>query len=113
MPADLVEIERVEATRLYNLIKGDEATAAILTSITKMDFASAKAFKEQYEVEADGKFPQTCGDCSSTNISRASASVDPGSVTEDKKILSNKDAKAEMLSARSKDKKSVAIGYNK
>jgi hypothetical protein len=105
--------EQNEAKRLFQLIKGEEVDEAILNSITKMDFASARSFKKQYEVEANSKFPDTCQDCQSVNISKASAKVADPDNNDGPKTLSNSEAIARMRAKGRGNKQSIALSYIK
>jgi hypothetical protein len=105
--------EQEEAKRLFKLIKGENVDEAILNSITKMDFASAHSFKKQYEVEANAKFPDTCQDCQSLNISKASAKKADPDNTGGHKQVSNSEAMETLREKGRGSKQSIALGYNK
>jgi len=112
MPPETVQATRDEAIKLYKLIKGDAADSKIIESINKMDFSTSESFKEQYKIEANEKFPDTCQECKSTNISRASAVVD-NTDDSDEKVKSNLQARQEIITNNRKKKQSIALGYNK
>ena len=67
------EETRNEAVRLYKLAMEDKADENIIGLISKSDLKAAQSFSKQYATAVDEKFKQTCNDCNSTNISRASA----------------------------------------
>lgn len=64
---------QTEATRLYKLALGEKADENILALIGKADLKTAQSFAKQYTQQVDEKFAQTCTDCGSKNINRASA----------------------------------------
>ena len=100
---------RNEAKKFYELVKGkDNADAAILSNIETADHTLAESLLSQYKSEAEKLFPDTCQDCNSTNVSKAS------SLQEDDKDEQNKGAKSNSavikeLKAKNK-KKSIALG---
>jgi len=111
MPVEVVQATRDEAIKLYKLIKGEGADTKIIESINKMDFSTSESFKEQYKIEANEKFPDTCQDCKSTNISRASAIVDNSEQGDT--VKSNFEARQEIITNNRIKKQSIALGYNK
>ncbi len=62
-----------EAVRLYKLALGEKADENILALIGKADLKTSQSFVQQYTQQVDEKFAQTCTDCGSKNINRASA----------------------------------------
>lgn len=66
---------REDTTKAYNLIKGDKADKVILSNIDKADFALLSSLHKTYTEELEAKFPSTCQDCQSTNISKASSKL--------------------------------------
>ena len=89
---------RDEAKRVYTALKADKADAAILTSFEKADEATLTANIKQYQEELDAKFPSTCSDCGSHNVSKASAKLGEGAEGgkgADTKIVLKSDADVE------------------
>lgn len=68
--ASLLQAGKAALAKLYT--KADELAAQteILEGITK--FSALKTMVESYETQLEAKFPLTCANCSSTNVSRAS-----------------------------------------
>jgi len=69
---------RDEAKRVYTALKADKADASILASFDKADEAVLTANIKQYTEELETKFPSTCSDCGSHNVSKASATLGEG-----------------------------------
>lgn len=59
-----------EAKKFYNLVKGDKADPAILTSIDTMAKEAIIAFISEWKTQYENAVPLTCQDCHSTNVSR-------------------------------------------
>jgi len=100
---------RSEAERFYKLIKkeGDQKQS-ILDNITNADFTLASSLLEEYKSEAEKLFPDTCQDCNSTNVSKASAFKSGEDEKETTKVKSNV-AVLDELKAKNK-KQSIALG---
>jgi len=67
-----------EATRLYNLIKGDKAEDAMLTNIKNSNLETVGVFISDFKTESEKMFPLQCNDCESKNVSRMTAKADEG-----------------------------------
>lgn len=61
---------RTNAVTQFKLAEGDKANEEIITTIMKSDLKAAKAFEAQYAGLVETKFPLTCKDCNSENVSR-------------------------------------------
>ena len=68
----ITEQTRSEAERLYKLAKGQDADDNIISLIKDSDLKTAASFVKNYQSEVEAKLPQTCSDCGSNNITRAS-----------------------------------------
>lgn len=79
----VLEATKQEATRLYNLCKGDKASTEMLELIAKADnYNSALVFLNQFKNDAEGQFAGKCEDCGSSKVTRMSlASGDSGVIT--------------------------------
>jgi hypothetical protein len=64
---------REEALRLYQLTRGDRATAALMEVIKTASLSQAKAYVSEYTRELEEAHPARCQKCGSSAISRASA----------------------------------------
>lgn len=88
---------RDEAKRVYTALKADKADAAILASFETASPELLAANITQYTEELESKFPTTCGDCGSHNVSKASAKLgeDGKPIAEDTAIKLKSDADVE------------------
>ena len=66
---------KIEAARLYNVLKGDKADEAILNIINLADINGATAFLKQFTTEVEANHEASCSDCGSKNVSRASRQI--------------------------------------
>jgi uncharacterized coiled-coil protein SlyX len=71
---------RTSAKKFYNLVKGDKADSALLTSIDAMGAEAANAILTEYEQQYNTLVPLTCNACHSTDVTRK-ASTTPGEGT--------------------------------
>lgn len=69
---------REKVKTAYTALKGESAEQAILTNIANADEALLTTLHKQYTEELEQKFPSTCNDCHSTNISKASSKTGQG-----------------------------------
>jgi hypothetical protein len=69
---------RTEAKRVYTALKADGADKTILTSFETAGEELLTAQIKQYTEELENKFPSTCSDCGSHNVSKASAKLGDG-----------------------------------
>lgn len=69
MKADLL----ADVKRLYETTSGKKATDALSATFQKSDYAVLKSYKELYEAQLEEKYPNKCGNCGSTQLSRGSA----------------------------------------
>lgn len=97
---------RAEAKRIYTALKADKVDAAIVTSFETATPELLTANIKQYTEELENKFPSSCSDCGSKNISKASAKLGEGAEggeSGDGKITlkSDKDVENEFLSGNS------------
>lgn len=99
---------RLEASKLYKLVKDKDADANILSLIETADLKSAGAFVKQYQKEADEKFTQTCSDCGGHNVSRASAQA-----TKEGLILDGEDDTAEKTTRTVSEVRNSLLGKKK
>lgn len=58
----------------YIALVGDKADEAILTNIRNADEELLSSLSKTYNEQLEEKFPTTCNDCHSTNVSKATAS---------------------------------------
>lgn len=65
-----------EITRVYKLAKDADPDESFLGLMAKSDISGLNALLSEYTGLADEKFPATCSDCGSHNVSRASAKED-------------------------------------
>lgn len=89
---------KAEAKRVYTALKADKADAAILASFESATPELLTAQIKQYTEELENKFPSSCGDCGSKNVSKASATLGAGAEGgkgEDGKITLKSDADVE------------------
>ncbi len=94
---------REEAKRVYTALKGDKVDAAIVASFETSTPELLTAQLKQYNEELELKFPDTCGDCGSNNVSKASAKLGEGAEGGKKdhvkiKLKSDADVEAEFQS---------------
>jgi hypothetical protein len=61
---------RTNAVAQFKIAEGDSANEEIVNTIMKADLQAAKAFEAQYAGLVETKFPLTCKNCDSTDISR-------------------------------------------
>lgn len=71
-----------EAVRLYKVLHGDKADAAKLELLAKADEALLEVELKELSAGVDEKFPATCQDCHSTNVTRNSAQTEDTSGKE-------------------------------
>lgn len=62
-----------EVKRVYTSLKGDKADAEVLSSFDKSTNTQLSALLKDYSAELESKFPASCTDCGSHNVSRATA----------------------------------------
>lgn len=79
-----------ESVRLYKATLGDKADSKVIEELEKASFKDATANVKKYQAELDNSFPQNCGDCGSSNITRMSASAGGGEQSEGKQKPTNK-----------------------
>lgn len=63
---------RLEAKRLYGVLKGDKASEAILSQIDSATNEAAEAMLSEYTNEIESLHEASCSDCGSKNVTKAS-----------------------------------------
>ena len=63
----------------YTKLMGDKVDESMLTVINNADYSTLVVLGKNYKMQLDEKFPLSCKDCGSENVSRGSASTEPGS----------------------------------
>jgi hypothetical protein len=97
---------RNEALRLYKLAKGEGNVDETITNlISKSDKEVVESLINDYKKEVNLKFPESCQDCGSTNLSRRSSSDDGGEGGGSNTIKSNSEAKANLIDKAKKNRK--------
>jgi FtsZ-binding cell division protein ZapB len=102
---EVINLKKEQVKKNYQLLKGDNADKAIISMIETASEEVLQSLGKDYEAELDEKFPLSCKDCNSTNLNRASHKGDDdgdGGGNKDKVILSNADAKKQLLDKRKK-----------
>ena len=106
----VLDSTRLEAKKFYELTAGkDDSDAAILKNIEEADFELAESLLKQYKSEAEKLFPDTCQDCNSTNVSKASTLQEGNDVDDNKPTVKLNSQVMKELKAKNK-KKSIALG---
>jgi hypothetical protein len=72
---------RIEAKRIYTILKDGKPEATILSILDNAEVDTLKVLHAEYAEQLEAKFPLSCGDCKSLNVSRASAVVGEPSPT--------------------------------
>lgn len=67
------EQTRTEAKRLYQLSQGDKADTNILSLLENAELPTVTSLLKQYQKEVEEKFTESCQDCGSKNVTRATA----------------------------------------
>lgn len=69
---------RTEAKKFYNLLKGDKADTAIITSLDNGAIEAVTAQLADYKTQYEAQVPLTCQKCHSTDVTRASSAAGGG-----------------------------------
>lgn len=94
---------REEVIGTYNLAKGEAVDETMLTLLADCDEKVLRTMHSQFTKEVELKFPTSCSDCGSTNLSKRSSEEGDGGDGKDgkggkdKAILSNAEAKKILL----------------
>lgn len=108
---------RNEAIRLYKLAQGENVDETILSLLTSADLKAAQSFSKQYAKQVDEKFAQTCTDCGSKNVNRASAEgskegLDSGNGKDTTPVAKNDLEVIKSLQSKKKRKSNLFGGTN-
>jgi len=92
--------QRTECKRVLNVIKDGKADAGLVKLIDEGSLEQVEVLLNQYNAELNEKFPATCKDCNSTNVSRNSAKPEeklPGQGGQGGTKLTNQDIDKEFI----------------
>lgn len=65
--------QQTEASRMYKLIKGDDASEDMVKTIEGSTGAVLEQFTKDFREQLEAKFPDSCKSCGSTEINKASS----------------------------------------